>query len=203
MSDCKWRLIDELNKPFYLDSNDKCVYAREHFSGGYELSESNQMLFNFKKPVSKKANYEWKFKIHSIVRFAAELNILNFPENAIIIPAPTSKRHDSPDYDDRINQAIEHLIEYRPDLIVQNIIDLSQDLPSAHSENGIRNPNELENFIIVSDFINIPTPKQVFLIDDMITTGGHFKAIKKCFNRKYPDTEIIGVFWAKHIFDTE
>lgn len=199
MSEFKWREIDDLSRPFYLDASDYCVYAREHVNGGYDISESNQMLFNYKKPIFYKNQPQWYYKLHSIALFASELNVLSFPKQSVLIPAPTSKPRTSPLYDSRIEDSLNELSKYRPDLQIQKIIDVTEELRSVHSEGGSRNPSDLIEFLKVEDFSLLERPKRVFLIDDIITSGGHFKAIKTAFNQKYPDIEMIGVFWARHL----
>lgn len=198
MNELKWRVIDELNKPYYLDDSDYCVYAREHVAGGYEASESNQMIFNYKKPISYKSTPQWFYKIHSIGRFASELSLLKFPKGSVLIPAPTSKPRTSTLFDSRIDDSLEKLVEYREDLIIQKIIDVTEELRDSHSEGGSRDPESLIPFLTISDFTIDNIPNRVFFIDDMITSGGHFKACKTVFNRKYPDIDFIGVFWARH-----
>ena len=198
MSDCKWRIIDELDRPYYLNDEDYCVYAREHVDGGYEASKSNQMIFNYKKPITYKNTTQWFYKLHSIGLFASELNLLRFPKNSILIPAPTSKPRTSALFDSRIDDSLSKLIEYRSDLIIQKIIDVNNELLSVHSEGGSRRPEDLIPFLEVSDFTIQPLPNRVFFVDDLITSGGHFRACKTVFNKKYPDIQFIGVFWARH-----
>lgn len=105
----KWNKIDELHRPIYLEECDCCVYAREYYDGGYEVSESNQLVFNLKKPISYKGLPQWHYKEHSIKRFSAELGCLNFPSGAVVIPAPTSKPRNSPLFDSRIDDVVKSL----------------------------------------------------------------------------------------------
>ncbi len=199
----KWRQIDDLNRPYFLNENDICIYAREHVDGGYEASESNQMLFNYKKSLDRKGMPDWHYKVHSIGLFAAELNELNFPANSVLIPAPTSNPRNSEHFDSRIEDSILKLIEFHPNLIFQPILDIKQSFPSAHAGGGSRKPFEIKKNILVSPFTIEPVPKRVFLIDDMITTGGHFRACKDILLEKYPDLQVIGIFWAKHVFSDQ
>lgn len=201
MPDFKWRKIENADRPMYLSESDYCVYAREHTDGGYEASHSNQMLFNYKKPLEYKGTGQWFYKIHSITLFATELSQLNFPNNSVLIPAPTSKPRSSVLFDSRIDDSINELIKYRPDLKLQPILDMSEEIRSAHSEGGPRDPSIIEQYITVSNFTGIDIPDKVFIIDDIITTGGHFKAAKNAILKHFPQINVIGVFWAKHIFD--
>lgn len=203
MADSRWRYIEKINRPKYLTDDDICVYAREHTDGGYEASHSNQMLFNYKKPLVCKDTGQWYYKIHSIALFATELSRLKFPTNSVLIPAPTSKPRSSVLFDSRIDDSINELIKYRPDLKLQHILDMSEEIRSAHSEGGPRDPAIIEQYITVSNFKGIDIPDKVFIIDDIITTGGHFKAAKNAILKRFPDMNVVGVFWAKHIFDDD
>jgi predicted amidophosphoribosyltransferase len=157
------------------------------------------MLFNYKKTVDKRGLPEWHYKIHSIARFASELSELKFPPWSILIPAPTSNRRCSKDFDSRIEDSILKLKEIRSDLLFQPILDMKQSVPSAHARGGSRNPFDIKQQVLVDSF-SIEVPKIVFLIDDMITTGGHFRAFKDALTEKYPGLKVIGIFWAKHVF---
>ena len=70
------------------------------------------------------------------------------------------------------------LLKYRPDLIIEDILDVTQELPTVHSEHGCRFPEDIIQYIAISNFHTSNIPAQVFIIDDIITTGGHFNAIK-------------------------
>lgn len=195
----KWNKIDELHRPYYLEEEDFCLYAREYSEGGYEASTSNQLVFNLKKPISYKGLPQWFYKEHAIERFASELGMLRFPDNAVIIPAPTSKPRKSPLFDSRIDDVAKSLCKYNSNLIYQPILDVDIELLSAHSEGGTRIPEEIEEHIVVSKFTKIEIPSTVFVIDDLITTGGHFVAIKRALQHTFPGIKVIGLFWAKKI----
>lgn len=194
-------IIDNSNRPFYISEDDICVYAREHYSGGYEKSESNQFLFNFKKPVKYKNQGQWYYKLHSIALFGSELNCLKFPRGSVLIPSPTSKPKNSNLYDSRIVDSIKELMKYNSNVILQDILDVTQEIPAAHSEGGSRSPDEIIPYLSVADFYGIKIPERVFIIDDIVTTGGHFNAAKAVLKQKYPKIKVIGVFWALHLFD--
>jgi len=196
----KWRQIDDLSRPYFLNEDDICIYAREHTNGGYEASESNQMLFNYKKPLDGKDKPGWYYKKHSVALFAAELSELNFPAGSVLVPAPTSNPRSSGNFDSRIEDTIIELIKYQQNLLFQPVLDLKQAIPSAHAGGGSRNPFEIKKNLMVSPFTIEPVPKRIFLIDDMITTGGHFRAFKDKLLEKYPSLQVIGIFWAKHVF---
>ena len=44
-------------------------------------------------------------------------------------------------------------------------------------------------------------PESLILVDDVITTGTSFMACKRLVTENAPDVEIIGVFWARTVWD--
>lgn len=202
MADFLWRRCDQISKPVYINLDDDiCFYAREYIGHGYQGSPSNQLISNFKIEPSYRGGPRWYYKTRAIQQFALELKSL-FNHGVCIIPAPTSHSINDPDYDSRIVDTIHLLIEDRPDIRCENILDVVQKIPSAHGEEGPRNPNVLKHYFRVLD-PSAPLPSQVVIVDDVVTTGGHFKACKALLQEKYPTTQIIGVFWALRRFDDE
>ena len=192
----KWNRIDPSDY-YNLREDDFIIYAREKTEGGYTASETNQLVFNLKKPKDANGQY-WKKQ--AINEFINELSAVKFPEGGTLIPAPSSKRRNSEKFDDRIDQVVKCFIEkYRPDLKYEPILEVREDTPSSHSEGGTRNPNEIKACLIVSEFSQAEKPKTVFIIDDVITSGGHFKAWREALEEKYPSIRVVGVFLARTI----
>ncbi len=205
MEDSRWRKCDQLNIPHYLESSDTCIYAREHLEGGYEASDSNQLIFNYKKSLRYRKSKQWYWKIKAIDKFAEELWDLRFPENSVLIPAPTSNPRNHPENDSRIDETLIKLQGFRTDLQIEKIIDVVKPIPAAHNQEGMRNPDEIIKALKWIGFSsNIKqTPERLFLIDDVVTTGGHFKACKNFILQQISETEIIGIFWAIHVFHND
>lgn len=133
MTDFKWYQFDQLNKPIFFDIDDLCYYAREHKNGGYEISESNQLIFNFKKPITKRNSTEWCYKKHSIRKFSTELSALNIPIQSVLIPAVTSNPRNSKNFDSRLEDVIKDLRTLdRGDLYFQPILDVKNEILPSH-----------------------------------------------------------------------
>lgn len=85
----------------YLSVEDSCAYFMEKLSEGYLKSNANQLIWNYKKDVSLKGTDQWKYKELAIKEFAKDLCSINFGSNTYsIIPAPTSKPRNHPQWDD-------------------------------------------------------------------------------------------------------
>jgi hypothetical protein len=55
--------LDELTRPdhSYLTAEDDCFFLGEYTArGGYSFSDTNQLVLNFKKDMSKRGQPEWK-----------------------------------------------------------------------------------------------------------------------------------------------
>lgn len=197
--DFYWRKCDEISKFTCLDEGDICIYARENRDGGYGKSLSNQLIFNLKKPITNKGQSDWHHKEKAVKLFAKELSDLKLPTNAVLIPDTTSKPKNHKEYDSRILDALYILKNIRPDIKIEEPIEVIREMQAAH-KGGSRDPAELIEFYKWIGFSTKNIPSKVFFIDDVITTGGHFKTIKNLILKHHPEITVYGIFWARHIF---
>jgi predicted amidophosphoribosyltransferase len=54
------------------------------------------------------------------------------------------------------------------------------------------------NYIIDEQLVT-PPPQTILVIDDVLTTGCHFKAMKQVLLNRFPNTAIIGMFIARRV----
>lgn len=183
--------------PPYLNSDDSCYYFLDYKpNSGFE---ANSLVFNFKKDLSFKNHPSWYYRNEAIKEFAKMINnmFLNINKNKFdIIPMPTSKPKNSTEFNNRLLQTMEELLKLDNSYnILFDCFDVRDNLVPAH-HNGTRNPNDLEQEILFypPNFHN----KNIVLIDDVLTTGGHFKACKNILLKKLdPNINVIGLFLAK------
>ncbi len=102
----KFTKIDDLTRAHHvhLTKTDECFFLGEYTAyKGYQYSETNDLIFNFKKSVEHKGTSQWQYKINAIQVVAAafreglnpeKLNLLTF------IPIPPSKDKAHKLYDD-------------------------------------------------------------------------------------------------------
>lgn len=58
----------------YLEPEDECWFLREYTAGmGYQHGETNNLIFNLKKPVDRKGLPDWKYKEQPFNRSRASL----------------------------------------------------------------------------------------------------------------------------------
>ena len=198
-----WKKIDQTqNDSRYLSKHDQCYYAREYIpQGSYRSSVGNDLISNFKKPINKKNTLEWNYKLKAIKQFVDELSLIfNQNQKYVISTIPTSKKEDDKDYDSRLDEVAKGLEKrYLNNIIYEKSIRLKQSILSSSKKKGSRNPEIIYKALSWNGFSN-GIPFHLFVIDDVITTGGHFKTYERMILEKYSFIKVIGLFFGKTIY---
>ena len=88
--------------------------------------------------------------------------------------------------------------QYRTEPIVQ----LKSTEPSHTAEsNGqprLKPPEIVSNYAIDSN-LKIPNPKVIFVVDDVLTAGAHFRASKDFLSPSFPGVPVTGLFVARRV----
>jgi hypothetical protein len=192
-----WRKIEHPEVvPVRLRPGDECYYAREYVShGNWDASEANQLIRNFKKTNDRRGRPEWRYKTQAIHQFATELaQIVNY---GILCAIPSSKRRDDPLYDSRLDDVLSKLRKMNPEVTVERPFEVMESHEAAHA-GGARSEESFYGMMEWKGFQQ--APEDVVLIDDVITTGAHFKACQRMIREYHPAAKVYGIFWAKVIW---
>lgn len=192
---------------YYLDVKDKCYYLGDYTPrGGYSCSEINQLIANLKKSVLKKGSGEYYYKINAIKSCAEYIGRFieaNKNSNIIIIPVPPSASNDNELYDDRMMEIATLAACGQRNAAVYEFVEQVHSTEAVHSSNASRlTPKQLkENYRVVPGFSLPSNIDAVFILDDVLTTGSHFRAIKDMLLEECPhlSNKIYGLFIAKVI----
>ena len=187
-----------------LDPTDECYFGGEYTAGqGYAHSATNQLILNLKKKMERRGLPDWGYKARAIHQAAAELGGSLVPQylaSATFIPIPPSKVFGDPEYDDRMTQVVRLLgagVDAR-ELVVQ-----VESMHDAHTAENRPGPEVLyKNYRIAGAFSH-PAPTQIAIVDDVLTTGAHFKAMRRILNERFPEARIVGIFVARRVPGTE
>ena len=193
----EWTLIgSEGPRPRCLDPDDVCFSAREYIShGGYSAGETNNLVSNLKKEMSKRQLPEWRYKLDAIEAFARELIGVVQPGQTLCA-MPPSRAWGDPEYDPRLHWVLEALQAKVSGLSVVNPVVRVTSAEPSHT-GGTRSVEE-----IVADlkWKGLPSETDLLIVvDDVITTGAHFKAFKTVIAENSPATDVGGVFWARTV----
>jgi len=198
-------LIDDSNRGDHarLHDDDKCLFMFEYTSGrDYSFSDTNSLIGNLKKkPTASQA--ELGYKVGAIRRCAAELREALNPkwlEVATLVPVPGSKATGHPNFDNRMER-VARLIQ--PGLDVRNLVVQGESTTAAH-EAGLAGERvtvgELLKLYHIDEALAQPAPRAIGVLDDVLTAGTHFRAMKTVLTQRFPGISITGLFVARRVF---
>lgn len=192
--------IDALTLPdhYYLDAQDTCYYAGEYTAGeGHAYSETNQLIHNFKKTMDKRGTAQWQYKERAILQ-AANIFRAAIKEEARItfVPVPPSKAKTDPLYDDRMLRMLQAACAGRHSDIRELVVQL-QSAQAVHLAEQRPTPDELVANYRIDERLVEPEPQVIFIVDDVLTTGCHFKAVQRLLVQRFPQARIAGLFLAR------
>ena len=200
--------IDDLTRVdhFYLREEDDCYFFGEYVSGrGYQYSQTNSLIINLKKPVDRRSLPEWHYKEDAIRQVASAFrNVLRVSalDRLTFVPIPPSKAKEDPLYDDRLTRVL-HQIRLSPPLDVRELIVQTRSTIAAHDAENRPNPAEIQAHYRLDPDVLEPTPALILVVDDILTTGAHFRAARNVLASAFTDTPIIGVFVARRAIPEE
>lgn len=195
-------LIDQLTRRehVYLEESDVCAFIGEYTArSGYAYSETNELIYNLKKRMDKRGRPEWRYKRQAIRRVAATLEHI-LSEQALneytFLPIPPSKARDDPQYDDRMTQVL-RLIRPEQPINVRELIIQTESTPAVHDHENRLRPHQIKNLYQIDETLTSPQPVAFVIVDDMLTTGAHFKAAQSLLNERFTGVPVYGLFVAR------
>ncbi len=197
----KLLLIDEMviNDHHYLKLDvDKCYYYFVYTAEkGFSYSTSNQLILNFKKKLDRKGKEDYKYKGEAIKTIASLLSHLGQKsiDNSTFVPIPPSKSKTNPLYDDRIVQALNLGLKGR-NADIRELVIQTTDTVECHIS-GKRDISALEEILRIDETLVNDVREFIVIVDDVLTTGCHYIAMKNILLRRFPEAKIIGLFIAR------
>ena len=153
--------------------------------------------------MDKKDLPEWKYKGQAI-REIAELFSKTLPsflnlKKITFVPIPPSKCKQNSLYDDRMVRVLKIFKENYNKTDFRELILTKNDIKAVHEYGEEKRPEiaELQHNLVVDRSCQDDLKETIVLLDDVITTGAHFKACKNLLQKKFPDKKVIGIFIAR------
>jgi hypothetical protein len=207
-SDVSWsaslRVVGDLERPdhFYLTDQDACAFFGEYTArAGFGHSRTNQIIHNLKKKPETRATPQWRYKVQTIEEVGAAIRA-NIDAQAlptiVFVPIPPSRMPGDPGYDDRMAK-VARAIGY--DLDVREILYTRIAREPMHASQSTRDLEALRATLgIRAELVN-PSPVQVVLLDDVLTTGCSFTVCKSLLVEIWPGAPVYGIFVAPRIIE--
>jgi hypothetical protein len=198
--------IDDLIRPFhpYLQKEDEVYFLGEYTVGSWsDHSPKNRLIFNYKKDLGRQGHSDWSYKNQAIMEVAnlfrsSIFNTASLCERvkrATFAPIPPSKAKNDAGYDDRNYRMLKI---FAPKGDVRELIVQKQSRDPLHTSKGLPRSyvSLLDNYGFNEDAFH-PTPEEIWLFDDTLIKGTHFRAAKEFLEKKFPDIPIVGFFIAR------
>jgi predicted amidophosphoribosyltransferase len=79
---------------------------------------------------------------------------------------------------------------------LRDLLEQKCETPSSHC--GWRpTPKERAELLRLNEAQANPAPKMIAVIDDVLTTGSHFRAAKMVLRQRWPQMRVVGLFLAR------
>lgn len=188
---------------FYLRASDRCYFIGEYTARqGYNYSATNQLIFNFKKSMDRRSNpHEWKHKRRAIHQAAAAFSAALGPEEIgrlTFVPVPPSKTKDHSLHDDRMIRMLRAMNSAAmPD--VRELVVQTESTEPAHAIDPRPSPEQIGIRYRIDDALTEPEPDFLAIVDDVLTTGAHFRAMSSLLGARFPNARISGLFIARRV----
>ena len=194
--------VDDLTRPdhWYLTADDACYFIGEYTAyRGYAHSDTNHLIFNFKKMMDRRGRPEWRYKEQAIRTAAAAFRRTLNPEaldRLTFVPIPPSKAKGDPLYDDRLTRMLGS-IRPSPPLDIRELIVQTVSTDAVHVRDVRPAPEQVQALYRIDETLTEPVRDIIAVVDDILTTGAHFRAAKSVLSTYFPETSIIGLFIAR------
>lgn len=195
----KWDGSGTRKRQFINVETDVIFYFHDFIANaGYQASESNSDIFSLKNRVDCSQGAMW-YKTRAIRTFAQDIKLFvqSFPKHlkAALTWIPASKSKDDPLYDDRLKQVADIVVEGMPNILSIETLSTKRTHTPCHKDGHLRDPDYLRSTFVWED-CNLNFFDYIMIIDDILTSGAHFRAMSDMITNKYPSAKICGIFWA-------
>ncbi len=199
--------IDELTRGdhSFLEVEDECLFFGEYSARkGFAHSATNSLILNFKKPMQYRRTNSWPYKTRAInsVASAFSQSLGSAFANLTLVPVPPSKLKTDPEYDDRMMDMLRAMrtpAGLSPD--IRELVLQTQPMQAAHESARRPPPDEWEKIYAINEPLAHKIPTWIGIIDDVLVTGCHFRAVSNVLKKRFPTVRITGLFIARRVPD--
>lgn len=206
-SELKFHQIDVVSYPDHasLRPDDTCYCLGEYTAHrGNSFSLVNQIIENLKiKPSASDVELRSKAATIRTVADAFRSALMTDQtytglKESTFVPVPPSRIHGDPLYDDRMLR----LLFTMGDGLALDIRELVKQRKSTEPARGSEarpSVSEIAENYYVDDSLTNPPPTRVWVFDDVLTGGNHYKAMQLIIRQCFPMVTIAGMFVARRV----
>ena len=102
-----------------------------------------------------------------------------------------SMAHNDPHYDDRLTRMLRAIWPDRT-VDVRELIIQTESTQSEHDRLDRPTPTQIHERYRIDDSLSTPTPAYIAIVDDVLTTGAHFRATRALLTARLPPARMVG-----------
>ena len=199
--------VDDLTRAdhYHLAGDDDCYFLGEYSARkGFAFSPSNALILNFKKKMDRRGRPEWVYKAKAIQNAAEAFRAAfknDIRKRFTFVPVPPSKARSDPLYDDRLLRMLAQIWP-NEEADIREIVLQPLSTDAVHDQEQRPTPSEIEARYVVDRQTLTPAPSLIAVVDDVLTTGAHFVAVRNKLRQVFPDARIVGIFIARRVPET-
>lgn len=214
----EWRRFDKLlyGGSVNLEREDVCLFFMDRSPGGFSVSRANSLVSNLKitKADLERNPNRAHYKSEAIEQCAQDmanyflrhaskvLDIGRRAEDLLLVPIPPSECRDDAAYDDRMVLVCDK-VSQRTGIPFANCLFSKKTAEKSHASPKRRDIGKIYGNIGFDVAAIFSHPQTVVLVDDVLTSGAHFKACQQVLRGWNADVEVMGLFWAKQKNDPD
>jgi FMN phosphatase YigB (HAD superfamily) len=188
-----------------LDMGLQYKFCRHRYNGQWHTCLANCLISDFKltREQCEKPFFN-KLRSNAIELFAEELSLV-LPELSTVAFIPTSKSRDDPDYNDRFEILAKQLQHFASQggkkVEVREPVVTKVSHPEIHNKKQSSESRKPESIMGNLAFQNegVKPLTTIYIVDDVITSGGHFSAFVRILRKHCPNINVVGLFWTAHL----
>lgn len=145
--------------------------------------------------------HEWKHKKRAIRQVAAVFSAALGPEEIgrlTFVPVPPSKAKGDRLHDDRMMRMLRAMNSSSPPDVRELVVQTESTEP-AHAIDPRPSPEQIASRYRIDDTLTEPAPDFLAIVDDVLTTGAHFRAMSSLLDARFPKARILGLFIARRV----
>ena len=189
---------------WYLRRTDVCHYLGAYTAGkGFAYSATNRLILDLKMAVPPAGERQRRYKEDAIAAAATALRRAlegSALERAVFVPVPPSTAKGDEGYDDRLARMLEAVRPERP-LDVRELIVQTRSTEPAHLRSARLRASDIEALYRIDETLAAPEGGLVVVVDDLLTSGAHFRAAQRVLSRRFPDIDVAGLFLARRVME--
>ena len=196
--------IDDVTRGdhWYLRRTDVCRYLGAYTAGkGFAYSATNGLILDFKMAVPPAGERQRRYKEDAIAAAATALRRAlagSALEGAVFVPVPPSQAKGDEGYDDRLVRLLAAVRPERP-LDVRELIVQTCSVEPTHLRATRLRASDIEALYRIDEALAAPEAGLVVVVDDLLTSGAHFRAAQRVLSRRFPDIDVMGLFLARRV----